>query len=290
MKKRNQVTPVFGLILAWMFGIVFAIMGLVSIFSNFIVGLCFLLLAIILLPPFSHYLKSNLHLTKWLKCILILILLIIAVIAIPTTEKMDIKGRETKEETTLTETVGEGSVTGPIGEEGVEKEEDNTIYQIDIEEYECDMLDNTNNMFVLDGRNITKREACYMAEAVLKLSFWTCYRIKSENTEEYCKLLVGHFAANIVSELYRSVYAMKLKAKLFRDWRFCKEISCGDTWESTCYRFYHGEPYQNKKYIYDCIELVAKEISDVAICENIPQEDSYSNQSHSNCIEQFSED
>ncbi|MDF1518259.1 MAG: DUF308 domain-containing protein [Lutibacter sp.] len=68
-----------GLILSWIFGILFALTGIISVFSEPISGLIMLIMAAVLLPPIAKLIeqKSNIKLTRTIKAIIIIVGLII---------------------------------------------------------------------------------------------------------------------------------------------------------------------------------------------------------------------
>ena len=68
-----------GLILGWIFGVLFALTGIVSVFSEPIPGLVMLVMAAVLLPPVTKLVdqKWKFHLSRGLKIVVIIIGLII---------------------------------------------------------------------------------------------------------------------------------------------------------------------------------------------------------------------
>ncbi|MDD3723137.1 MAG: Ltp family lipoprotein [Lutibacter sp.] len=79
----EQITPSkkisVGLILSWIFGVLFALSGIVSVFSEPIPGLVMLIMAAVLLPPVTKlvYQKWKYHLSKGMKIVVIVIGIII---------------------------------------------------------------------------------------------------------------------------------------------------------------------------------------------------------------------
>jgi len=79
----EQTTPskkiTVGLILSWIFGLLFALTGIVSVFSEPIPGLVMLVMATVLLPPVTRLVdqKWKFHLSKGMKIAVIIIGLII---------------------------------------------------------------------------------------------------------------------------------------------------------------------------------------------------------------------
>ncbi len=79
--KTKNITV--GLILGWILGVIFAITGVVMIFSKPISGLLFLIASAILLPPVNRFIKNkyNFSLSRNVKILAVLILLVIGSIA-----------------------------------------------------------------------------------------------------------------------------------------------------------------------------------------------------------------
>jgi len=79
----EQTTPSkkisVGLILSWIFGVLFALTGIVSVFSELIPGLVMLIMAAVLLPPVTKLVdqKWKFHLSGGIKVIVIIVGLII---------------------------------------------------------------------------------------------------------------------------------------------------------------------------------------------------------------------
>jgi len=88
-KSSKKITV--GLILGWIFGVLFALTGIISIFSDPIPGIVILIMAAVLLPPVNKLVdeKWKFHLSGGIKTILIIIGFIIfgATINTPSTEK-----------------------------------------------------------------------------------------------------------------------------------------------------------------------------------------------------------
>ncbi len=87
-----------GLILSWIFGILFALTGFISVFSEPIPGLVMLIMAAVLLPPVVKLIeqKSSFKLTRTIKAVIIIVSLIIfgATIDTSTTQQDDQKVTE----------------------------------------------------------------------------------------------------------------------------------------------------------------------------------------------------
>ncbi len=75
----EQATPskkiTVGLILSWIFGVLFAVIGIVSVFSEPIPGLVMLIMAAVLLPPINKLVDENwkFHLSGAIKAVVIII-------------------------------------------------------------------------------------------------------------------------------------------------------------------------------------------------------------------------
>lgn len=86
MDNNNDTTTVntspkkisLGLVLGWVFGLMFGLAGLVSIFSETVTGILMLILGAVLLPPTYKIIleKFNLSVSKGLKIVLVILLLI----------------------------------------------------------------------------------------------------------------------------------------------------------------------------------------------------------------------
>jgi tRNA_anti-like len=72
--KTKNIT--FGLVFSWIFGVLFGIMAISTIFSEPLTGILNLLIAIILLPPCNRFLKNkfNISLSRGLKIFLVIVL------------------------------------------------------------------------------------------------------------------------------------------------------------------------------------------------------------------------
>ena len=75
--KTKNIT--FGLVFAWLFGIVVGIAGIVTLFTNIIIGILYLIAAVIILPPTYRVIKNKLHvsLSKGLRAAIVIIIFII---------------------------------------------------------------------------------------------------------------------------------------------------------------------------------------------------------------------
>lgn len=73
-QKSNKKTSI-GSILSWIFGVLFALIGIVSVFSDPIPGLIMLIMAAVLLPPVVKLIeqKSNFKLTRGIKAVVLII-------------------------------------------------------------------------------------------------------------------------------------------------------------------------------------------------------------------------
>ncbi len=86
MNNENQSVEVktknitFGLVIAWILGVVFTIAGLTSLFTNVVSGILFLVMAFITLPVTDDIIKNKLKisLSKGLKIFLVIVLLAVA--------------------------------------------------------------------------------------------------------------------------------------------------------------------------------------------------------------------
>ena len=89
---NEQITPskkiTVGLILSWIFGILFALTGIITVFSEPIPGIVMLIMAAILLPPINKLVdkKWKLHLSGGMKIVVIIIGFIIFGSTIDTSE------------------------------------------------------------------------------------------------------------------------------------------------------------------------------------------------------------
>lgn len=107
--KKNTL----GLILSWIFGVIFALDGISSIFSKPIQGLVMLIIAAVLLPPIARLVdqKWKFHLSGVMKILVVIIGLIIFSTTSNTsnisttkqTEKQEVKQQITDEKTTTNE-------------------------------------------------------------------------------------------------------------------------------------------------------------------------------------------
>ena len=107
----EQTTPskkiTVGLILSWIFGVLFALTGIVSVFSEPIPGLVMLIMAAVLLPPVTKLVdqKWKFHLSRGMKVVVIIIGFIIFGATIDTSNVSTTQQTEPqKEEQPQTET------------------------------------------------------------------------------------------------------------------------------------------------------------------------------------------
>lgn len=100
----EQTTPSkkisVGLILSWIFGVLFALTGIVSVFSEPIPGLVMLVMAAVLLPPINKLVdeKWKFHLSKGMKIAVIIVGLIIFGATVDTSNVSNTQQAETQEE------------------------------------------------------------------------------------------------------------------------------------------------------------------------------------------------
>ena len=130
----EQTTPSkkisVGLILSWIFGVLFALTGIVSVFSEPIPGLVMLIMAAVLLPPVTKLVdqKWKFHLSKGMKIGVIIIGLIIFSATIDTTDVSTTQQAETRKEEQQTtqneEVVNETDTTEQVNEEQPQTEID----------------------------------------------------------------------------------------------------------------------------------------------------------------------
>lgn len=80
-----------GLILSWIFGILFSLIGIIFIFSEPILGIVMLIMATILLPPVNKLIdkKWKFHLSRGMKAVVIIIGFIILVLTANTSEQQN---------------------------------------------------------------------------------------------------------------------------------------------------------------------------------------------------------
>jgi len=129
----EQTTPskkiTIGLILSWIFGVLFALTGIVSVFSEPIPGLVMLIMAAVLLPPIAKLVdqKWKFHLSKGIKIVVIIIGFIIFGATIDTSNVSTTQQNEQpKEEEPATQNEGvtnETVTTEQVNEEQATNEE-----------------------------------------------------------------------------------------------------------------------------------------------------------------------
>lgn len=111
---RKKITV--GLILSWIFGILFALIGIVSVFSEPIPGIVMLIMATILLPPVNKLVdnKWKFHLSKGMKIVIIIIGFIIFGATINTSDvstSQQSKPQKAKQQITQNEDIVKETVT-----------------------------------------------------------------------------------------------------------------------------------------------------------------------------------
>jgi len=142
----EQTTPskkiTVGLILSWIFGVLFALTGIVSVFSEPIPGLVMLIMAAVLLPPITKLVdqKWKFHLSKGMKIIVIIIGFIIFGATIDTSkvsttqqtepqkeEQQSAQNESAVNETATTEIVNEEQPQSETKEQTTNEEKTETI-------------------------------------------------------------------------------------------------------------------------------------------------------------------
>ena len=100
MKKAGELIKTS---LSWFFGVLFALLGIISVFSDPIPGLVMLVMAAVLLPPAVKFMnqKWNLNLSTWIKAVIIIVCWIIFAATVstnkntsPTPQKTEISEKE----------------------------------------------------------------------------------------------------------------------------------------------------------------------------------------------------
>lgn len=76
--KTKNIT--FGLVISWVLGVLFGIIGVTSLFTDIVTGILFLVATVITLPITNNFIKNKLHLSlsKGLRIFLVLLLIVIA--------------------------------------------------------------------------------------------------------------------------------------------------------------------------------------------------------------------
>ena len=142
----EQTTPskkiTVGLILSWIFGILFALTGIVSVFSEPIPGLVMLIMAAVLLPPVTKLVdqKWKFHLSRGMKIVVIIIGFIIFGATIDTSnvsttqqtepqkeEQQTTQNEDVVDETVTTEQVNEEQPQAETNEQVANEEKTETI-------------------------------------------------------------------------------------------------------------------------------------------------------------------
>ena len=123
----EQTTPskkiTVGLILSWIFGVLFGLTGIVSVFSEPIPGLVMLIMAAVLLPPVTKLVdqKWKFHLSSGMKIVVIIIGLIIFGATIDTsnvsTTQQNEPPKEEQQATQNEDVANETVATEPVNEE-----------------------------------------------------------------------------------------------------------------------------------------------------------------------------
>src|SRR3989344_9457062 len=83
-KETKKIT--LGLVLSWIFGVLFGISGLTFLFSGGIVaGGSLIIASLVLLPPMNNFVKEkfNFELSRGLKITLVIILFVIYAVSLP---------------------------------------------------------------------------------------------------------------------------------------------------------------------------------------------------------------
>lgn len=89
-KETKKIT--LGLILSWIFGVLFGLSGLTFLFSGGIVaGISLILASLVLLPPVNKFVKEkfNFELSRGLKITLVIILFVIYAVNLPSSNMLD---------------------------------------------------------------------------------------------------------------------------------------------------------------------------------------------------------
>lgn len=83
MKKAGELIKTS---LSWFFGVLFALLGIISIFSDPVPGFAMLVMAAVILPPAVKFMnqKWNIHLSAWIKATIIIISWIIFAVTVST--------------------------------------------------------------------------------------------------------------------------------------------------------------------------------------------------------------
>jgi len=127
MEEKQVKKITLGLVLGWIFGVIFLLSGVVSLLTGMIIeGLLSLVLAIILLPPANKFIaeKFNFVISRGLKIVLVLVLLVVigTVAGGKAEEEMNTNDTTKTEETA--DTQEEEEVTEEVKEEEVEVVQD----------------------------------------------------------------------------------------------------------------------------------------------------------------------
>lgn len=142
----EQTTPnkkiSVGLILSWIFGVLFVLTGIVSVFSEPIPGLVMLIMAAVLLPPVTKLVdqKWKFHLSSGMKIVAVIIGLIIFGATVDTSdvsntqqaesqkeEQQAIQNEDVVDETVTTEQVNEEQPQAETNEQVANEEKTETI-------------------------------------------------------------------------------------------------------------------------------------------------------------------
>ena len=143
-----------GLILSWIFGVLFALTGIVSIFSEPIPGLVMLIMAAVLLPPVTKLVdqKWKFHFSMGIKIVVIIIGFIIFVATIDTSNVSTTQKAETQKDE---QQVIDKEFTLQIEEKQPQAESEEKI----ISEYQTETIPNGLNLSRADITNVLEKPA-----------------------------------------------------------------------------------------------------------------------------------
>ena len=133
--QNKKITA--GLILNWIFGVLFALTGIASVFSEPIPGLVMLIMATVLLPPIVKLIeqKSNFKLTRIIKAIIIIVGLIVFSATVDTSNVSTTQQIESqKEEQQTTDEENDTADTDTSEQLNEEQPQSETDVQTDNEE------------------------------------------------------------------------------------------------------------------------------------------------------------
>lgn len=119
----EEITPskkiTIGLILSWIFGVIFALTGIVSVFSEPIPGLVMLIMAAVLLPPVTKLVdqKWKFHLSGGIKAVVIIVGFIIFGSTINTSNTVRQQDKQLQQEQSASNTEQSKNETKPTEEQ-----------------------------------------------------------------------------------------------------------------------------------------------------------------------------